>query len=145
MSGNAGYRAGESARDFNHRHDAPVTGPVDADRLPYYLLIVASPEEIPFDFQYALDVRYAVGRLHFATLEAYTHYAQSVVQAEQELPALPRRITLFGVHNRDDRATEASATKLIAPLADTHLPSLIAAEVQRATAAQARLMAVGAG
>lgn len=138
LSGNDGYRAGESARDFNHRHDAPVTGPVDAERLPYYLLIVASPEEIPFDFQYALDVRYAVGRLHFATLEAYTHYAQSVVQAEQELPALPRRITLFGVHNRDDRATEASATKLIAPLADTHLPNLIAAEVQRATAAQAR-------
>ncbi len=104
---------------------------------------VASPEEIPFDFQYALDVRYAVGRLHFATLEAYTHYAQSVVQAEQELPALPRRITLFGVHNRDDRATEASATKLIGPLAHTHLPNLITAEVQRATAAQARARSSG--
>lgn len=36
---------------------------VDEDRIPYYLLICASPHEIPWDLQYALNARFAVGRL----------------------------------------------------------------------------------
>jgi hypothetical protein len=36
---------------------------VDKDRIPYYLLIVGSPAEIPWDLQYALNTRFAVGRL----------------------------------------------------------------------------------
>jgi hypothetical protein len=36
---------------------------VARDAIPYYLLICASPGEIPWDLQYALNARYAVGRL----------------------------------------------------------------------------------
>ena len=33
------------------------------DRIPYYLLICASPSEVSWDLQYALNARFAVGRL----------------------------------------------------------------------------------
>lgn len=36
---------------------------VAPDQIPHYLLIVGSPAEIPWDLQYALNARYAVGRL----------------------------------------------------------------------------------
>lgn len=36
---------------------------VAADRIPHYLLICGSPDEIPWDLQYALNARFAVGRL----------------------------------------------------------------------------------
>ena len=36
---------------------------VGEDRIPYYLLICASPEQVPWDLQYALNARSAVGRL----------------------------------------------------------------------------------
>jgi hypothetical protein len=33
--------------------------------VPFYLLLVASPEEIPFEFQYLLDIYGDVGQLRF--------------------------------------------------------------------------------
>lgn len=108
-----GYRAGESKVKFLERLGVGP-GPVDPKRLPYYLLIVGSPEQIPYSFQYQLDVPCAVGRIHFDTMEEYARYAQSVVDAELQAAEKPRKVVLFGASS--DPATVISVEDFLAPL-----------------------------
>ena len=88
----------------------------EPEKVPHYLLIVASPEEIPFTFQYQLDVNYAVGRLHFDYPVDYANYAGSVVAAEANDLRLERKGVLFGVGIRNDRVSEMATQQLIEPL-----------------------------
>ncbi|HEX5839415.1 MAG TPA: hypothetical protein VFY26_16380 [Anaerolineales bacterium] len=117
-----GVGKNESKADFLKRYGrgpGPAR-PMEDDGtpgVPYYLLIVGSPEAIPFSFQYQLDVQYAVGRIFFERLEDYYRYARSVVEAETKGLARARRAAFFGVANADDRATEMSSKLLIPTLA----------------------------
>jgi hypothetical protein len=114
-----GYRPMDTASAWLVRKpgNPQVANPVDPKKVPYYLLIVGSPEEIPFHFQYQLDVQYAVGRIDFGgDLEAYANYARNVVAAEAGAAEFPHKVTFFGVSNPGDRATELSAKHLITPL-----------------------------
>jgi len=111
------YRPGETKQQFLARMGAGP-GAVDPAKFPYYVLLVASPEEIPYRVQYQLDVQYGVGRLHFDTIDEYARYAANVVEAETRPRPLARTLAVWAAENPGDRATTASARHLAAPLAD---------------------------
>lgn len=115
--GDDGYQPNESKNAFLARHGAGP-GAVDPDKIPYYLLLVGDPEKIPYNFQYQLDVAYAVGRIHFDTPAEYSEYAQSVVRAEKGMVTRGKRAVFFSTANPDDESTQASTNNLVAPITE---------------------------
>lgn len=117
FTGPDAYRPDDSSDAWLARQGV-APGPVSPDGgVPYYLLIVGGPDQIPYRFQYHLDVQHAVGRIAFATPDEYRRYAESVVRAETSRLAHPRRVGLAGVTNGDDPATRLSTDDLLRPLA----------------------------
>lgn len=89
----------------------------DVDTVPYYLLLAGSPEHLSFEFEQAISLDYAVGRIHFDDPQGYRRYADSVC-AHESSPTHQRDplVTLFGT--RHDAATELSADLLLRPLVE---------------------------
>lgn len=118
------YRPGDTKQQFLARQGVAAGQPVDPNRLPYYLLLVADPETIPYRFQLQLGFDYAVGRLWFETAdgepdyEAFERYAHSVVAAETSPPKKAMQAIFFGVENPDDPMTALAARDLIVPLTE---------------------------
>ncbi|MEA2603494.1 MAG: hypothetical protein QOF89_4486 [Acidobacteriota bacterium] len=102
-------------------------GPVDPQVVPYYLLLVGSPDSLPFSFQYRLDVQHGVGRLWFPDAEDYARYAARLIASEAAAakipaseptsPAVPREVVFFGPSHLGDEATRLSSRELVTPLA----------------------------
>ena len=118
-SGEKGYRPGLTKDDF--LKDAGGFGVVNpkTNGIPYYLLFVGSPKQIPYSFQYLVDVQYAVGRIHFDKPSEYRMYAENVVAAEKKKLARKREAAFYGTANAvDDSPTRQSRSELIEPLAE---------------------------
>jgi hypothetical protein len=111
------YRPGETWPAWLARYEVGP-GSLDPLKVPYYLLIAASPGRIPFSFQYLLDIEYAVGRLHFDDAVGYREYADAVVAYETaDAPGHDGTAVFFGTRHPFDAATESSADHLVTPLA----------------------------
>jgi hypothetical protein len=118
FEGGNGYRSNERKDQFCQRQTPEIRrGPADPAQMPYYVLLVGSPAQIPYNFQFQLDVMRAVGRIDFGEdMASYSRYAQAVVMTETGQVKLPRKAAFFGVANPGDKATQLSAEWLVKPL-----------------------------
>lgn len=107
--------ADESPFQFLERQGTGL-GPIDPTRVPYHLLIAASPEEVSFTFQSELGATHSVGRLDAGDLDGMTAYAQRLVDFETAESASPRHAAFFGVEHRDDPLTRLSVEYLVGGL-----------------------------
>lgn len=112
------YRKGEDWSGWLARYGIGA-GNIDPKKIPFYILLVGSPERIPYSFGHLLDVEYAVGRLHFDTAAEYGAYAASVIDYETS-SAVPnsREAVFFAPRHPFDAATKLSADFLVKPLID---------------------------
>lgn len=117
FEGSSAPALGEPAVKWINRNGATLNV-VDPDNgIPYFLLLVGSPESIAFEFQYTLDIYWAVGRLFFPTSIEYARYAASVVAYETEPVKTSRQVALFATAHDFDRATQLFTSKVAEPLA----------------------------
>ncbi len=103
-----GVLKGERAEDWARPLQVPLDTLVDpSNGLPYYLLIVGSPDEISFEFEATLKSQWLVGRLCFDDVEDYGRYARAVVQYENKsfTPAQTKSYALWVTRNPGDLAT----------------------------------------
>ncbi len=107
---------GEGHDQFLARFNVRV-GSVEPSRVPFYLLIVGSPQRIPFSFGHLLDIEYAVGRLHFDAPGDYQNYVAGVIDYETSGSVPNRReAAFFSPRNAGDGSTALSARLLVEPL-----------------------------
>lgn len=139
LTGEITYQSGDSREDFLDRWklgSGTVVAP-GKGKLPYYLLLVGSPRQIPFEIQYELSIDYAVGRLWFDTPDEYARYAQTILEAEAGRLPPRHRAALFGPSHEGDSATQASVHSFIQPLADTLRQEFPTWSIETVLAAQA--------
>jgi hypothetical protein len=117
FEGDTGLRPGDDARKWIERQGASFAVVDPENGIPVYVLIVGSPAQIPFEFQYLLDLYWNVGRLHFDTTDEYRHYAESVVDYETSA-SVPhkKRAAIFSVRHLGDRPTALLHDQLAEPL-----------------------------
>jgi hypothetical protein len=107
FDGPAGVRPNQTAGSWALAKGVSLAAPVGPRRgVPFYLMMVGSPQRIPFEFQAQFDLQWAVGRLHFDKVADYASYAQKVVEYEQGSgPAQQRRAAVWMPRNPGDLAT----------------------------------------
>jgi hypothetical protein len=109
FSGDTGVLPGQTAASWAQQRGVSLTAPVNPYQggVPFYLLIVGSPDRIPFEFQALLKMQWAVGRLYFDKIEDYGRYAQAVVQYESPsfTPVQRKSAAVWVPRNYGDLAT----------------------------------------
>jgi hypothetical protein len=120
FDGPDGYLPGDTANDWLKRHKVRQDVVNPDSGVPFYLLLVGPPEEMPFEFQYSLDIYWAVGRLWFETSAEFRRYAESVIQYEDSVVPVPtsRSAAMFATEHDFDDATQLFTRLVARPLAE---------------------------
>jgi hypothetical protein len=107
---------GEQLRDW-YKKQGISPGTLNPGKVPFYLLLVGPPDQIPFEFQYLLGIEYAVGRLAFDDAAGYESYVRSTI-AYESAASVPnaRKISYWGTRHLGDGATKLSSSFLLDPL-----------------------------
>lgn len=117
FDGPTGYVPGDTAEDWLKGQGVRMDVVDPALGVPFYLLIVAPPNEIPYEFQYGLDLYWGVGRLWFEDADEFRQYADSVVRYEQATEvATSREAAIFATRHDFDAATQLFAGQVAEPL-----------------------------
>ena len=103
----------QTAAQWTQQHGAAIAASVVPSIIPYYVLIVGSPERIPFSFQFDLSAQWLVGRLYFDDIADYGRYAAHVIAQEIDpanttappLPVQPAQTAVWITSNQGDVAT----------------------------------------
>jgi hypothetical protein len=114
-----GYFENDTAAGWLRRHNVSLSVVDPTLGVPYYLLLVGKPNEIPFEFQYELDLYWGVGRVDFEELDDFRSYAESVVRSEKRNASVleARDLVLFAPCHDFDRATQLFSQDVAIPLA----------------------------
>jgi hypothetical protein len=117
FEGTSGYQPGDTATTWLHRQSVRLDVVDPELGVPYYILIVGPPDEIPFEFQYGLDLYWAVGRLWFQTAGEFRQYADSVIRYET-MAVVPtsRQMAVFATCHDFDAATRMFSSEVAEPL-----------------------------
>ena len=108
---------GETAAAWLRRNGTRLDVVDPAKGVPFYLMIVAPPEVIPFEFQYMLDIYWAVGRLWFDTPDEFRLYAESVVSYEKATGvSTTRNLAMFATEHDFDNATQLFMRNVAKPM-----------------------------
>jgi len=117
FEGASGFQPGESAAEWLARQKVRMDVVDPLLGVPFYVMIVAPPHEIPYEFQYALDLYWGVGRLWFETAAEFRQYADSVVRYETmaQVPTT-RQMAVFATRHDFDQATQLFSAEVAEPL-----------------------------
>jgi hypothetical protein len=118
FDGPNGYLQGDTATGWLQRRNVRMDVVNPDLGVPFYLLLVGPPDEMPFEFQYSLDIYWAVGRLWFETPDEFRQYAESVIQYEKaRVVPTSRRAVMFATEHDFDAATQSFMRQVARPLA----------------------------
>ncbi len=117
FEGPSGFQPGDSAVAWLARQNVRMDVVDPLLGVPFYVMIVAPPDEIPFEFQYALDLYWGVGRLWFETAAEFRQYAESVIRYETmaEVPT-SRQMAVFATRHDFDEATQLFSAEVAEPM-----------------------------
>jgi hypothetical protein len=110
------HNKGEQLREWYVRQGISP-GNLNPGKVPFYLLLIGPPDQIPFEFQYLLGIEYAVGRLAFDDAAGYESYVASTIAYESSA-VVPnaKKISYWGTRHLGDGATKLSSSFLLDPL-----------------------------